>query len=261
MAELSIEDSAPGVDEAARPHLFERFYRVDASRNRSSGGSGLGLSICRNIVESHGGEIAAHPSPLGGLRIVVRLPALVSPPAPTSPTAATDALVLVVEDEPRLAAVLCDYLRASGYRSEWIADGAQVMSAYAQRQHDLILLDVMLPHRDGISLCQELRAHSQVPIIMVTARVDEVDRLLGLQIGADDYVCKPFSPREVIARVGTVLRRYRQTPAPGRSRCRSTNPTSAPSCTGGSWTSRRWSSACSAPWPPARCASGRANSC
>jgi two-component system sensor histidine kinase BaeS len=79
MAELSIEDSAPGVDEAARPHLFERFYRVDASRNRSSGGSGLGLSICRNIVESHGGEIAAHPSPLGGLRIVVRLPALASP--------------------------------------------------------------------------------------------------------------------------------------------------------------------------------------
>jgi two-component system response regulator BaeR len=167
---------------------------------------------------THGGEIAAHPSPLGGLRIVVRLPALVSPPPPPPLTAATDALVLVVEDEPRLAAVLCDYLRASGYRSEWIADGAQVMSAYAQRQHDLILLDVMLPHRDGISLCQELRAHSQVPIIMVTARVDEVDRLLGLQIGADDYVCKPFSPREVIARVGTVLRRYRQTPAPGRSR-------------------------------------------
>ena len=79
MAELSIEDSAPGVDEAARPHLFERFYRVDASRNRSSGGSGLGLSICRNIVESHGGEIAAHPAPLGGLRIVDRLPALASP--------------------------------------------------------------------------------------------------------------------------------------------------------------------------------------
>lgn len=123
-----------------------------------------------------------------------------------------DALVLIVEDEPRLAAVLADYLNAAGYRSEWIADGAQVMSAYAQRQHDLILLDVMLPNRDGISLCQELRAQSQVPIIMVTARVDEVDRLLGLQIGADDYVCKPFSPREVVARVSTVLRRFHQTP-------------------------------------------------
>jgi len=134
---------------------------------------------------------------------------------PSSPARAlTDALILIVEDEPRLAAVLSDYLLATGYRCEWIADGAQVMSAYAQRRHDLILLDVMLPNRDGVSLCRELRAQSQVPIIMVTARVDEVDRLLGLQIGADDYVCKPFSPREVVARVGTVLRRYHQIPAP-----------------------------------------------
>ena len=124
-----------------------------------------------------------------------------------------NALILIVEDEPRLAAVLADYLQAAGYRSEWIADGAQVMDAYAQRQHDLILLDVMLPHMDGISLCQMLRTQSQVPVIMVTARVDEVDRLLGLQVGADDYVCKPFSPKEVVARVGAVLRRYRQTPA------------------------------------------------
>ena len=126
----------------------------------------------------------------------------------------SDALILIVEDEPRLAAVLADYLHASGYRSEWVADGAQVLDAYAQRHHDLILLDLMLPHRDGISLCQDLRAISQVPIIMVTARVDEVDRLLGLEVGADDYVCKPFSTKEVVARVAAVLRRYRQTPAP-----------------------------------------------
>lgn len=132
----------------------------------------------------------------------------------SSTQASTDALILIVEDEPRLAAVLSDYLNAACYRCEWIADGDQVMSAYGQRQHDLILLDVMLPNRDGISLCRELRAQSQVPIIMVTTRVDEVDRLLGLQIGADDYVCKPFSPREVVARVSTVLRRYHQTPAP-----------------------------------------------
>ena len=131
----------------------------------------------------------------------------------TEPGTASSALVLIVEDEPRLAAVLADYLQASGYRSEWVADGAQVMNAYAQRQHALILLDVMLPNQDGISLCQQLRTHSQVPIIMVTARVDEVDRLLGLQVGADDYVCKPFSPKEVVARVTAVLRRYRQSPA------------------------------------------------
>lgn len=124
-----------------------------------------------------------------------------------------NALILIVEDEPRLAAVLGDYLLAAGFRTEWIADGAQVIDAYSQRQHDLILLDVMLPHRDGISLCTELRATSEVPIIMVTARVDEVDRLLGLEVGADDYVCKPFSPKEVVARVNTVLRRYRQSPS------------------------------------------------
>ena len=121
--------------------------------------------------------------------------------------------ILIVEDEPRLAAVLADYLQAAGYCSEWIADGAQVLDAYAQRQHELILLDIMLPNRDGISICQALRTQSNVPIIMVTARVDEVDRLLGLQVGADDYVCKPFSPKEVVARVGAVLRRYQQTPA------------------------------------------------
>ena len=122
--------------------------------------------------------------------------------------------ILIAEDEPRLASVLADYLQAAGYRSEWIADGAKVLQAFGERHHDLILLDVMLPHRDGMALCHDLRASSQVPIIMVTARVDEVDRLLGLEAGADDYVCKPFSPKEVVARVGAVLRRYHQTPEP-----------------------------------------------
>ncbi|MBF5005908.1 response regulator [Diaphorobacter sp. NR2-3-3-1] len=128
-------------------------------------------------------------------------------------TLAGDALILIVEDEPRLASVLGDYLKAAGFRTEWIADGAQVLDAYAQRHHDLVLLDLMLPHRSGVDLCRDLRARSEVPIIMVTARVDEVDRLLGLQVGADDYVCKPFSPREVVARVTAVLRRYRHSPA------------------------------------------------
>lgn len=127
--------------------------------------------------------------------------------------------VLVVEDEPRLAAVLRDYLHAAGYRSDWIADGAQVMDAFHAQRPDLVLLDIMLPGRDGVDLCRAIRAISDVPVIMVTARVEEVDRLLGLEVGADDYICKPFSPKEVIARVGAVLRRYRQgmpdPPVPG----------------------------------------------
>jgi two-component system, OmpR family, response regulator BaeR len=128
-------------------------------------------------------------------------------------------LVLVVEDEPRLAAVLRDYLHAAGYRSEWVADGDAVLEAFHAHRPDLVLLDLMLPNRDGVWLCRTLRQESQVPVIMVTARVEEIDRLLGLEVGADDYICKPFSPREVIARVGAVLRRYRHgqpdPPVPG----------------------------------------------
>jgi DNA-binding response OmpR family regulator len=96
--------------------------------------------------------------------------------------------------------------------SEWVDDGGQVIDAFARYQPDLVLLDLMLPQRDGVDLCRELRAGSDVPVIMVTARVEEIDRLLGLEIGADDYICKPFSPREVVARVMALLRRYRPDP-------------------------------------------------
>ncbi|MGB6053648.1 MAG: response regulator [Burkholderiaceae bacterium] len=118
--------------------------------------------------------------------------------------------ILIVEDEPKLAALLADYLRQAGYRTSHIADGNAVLPAVRQEMPDLILLDLMLPGRDGIAICTELRSFSQVPVVMVTARVEEIDRLLGLQVGADDYVCKPFSPREVVARVQAVLRRVGQ---------------------------------------------------
>ncbi|KPU89749.1 two-component system response regulator [Variovorax paradoxus] len=117
--------------------------------------------------------------------------------------------VLVVEDEPRLAAVLGDYLAAAGYTHHWVADGNAALPAFHAQRPDLVLLDLMLPGRDGVEICRDLRRIGTVPVIMVTARVEEVDRLLGLEIGADDYVCKPFSPREVVARVGAVLRRHR----------------------------------------------------
>ncbi|MGV7197401.1 response regulator [Xanthomonas axonopodis] len=120
--------------------------------------------------------------------------------------------VLLVEDEPRLAAVLGEYLHAAGYSHDWIADGAQAMDAFHAQSPDLILLDLMLPNRDGMEICRDLRRVSPVPVIMVTARVEEIDRLLGLDIGADDYICKPFSPREVVARVHAVLRRHRHDP-------------------------------------------------
>jgi two-component system, OmpR family, response regulator BaeR len=123
-----------------------------------------------------------------------------------------DPLILVVEDEPKLAQLMIDYLQASNYRTHHIGDGSEVLSYVQQTPPDLMLLDLMLPGRDGLTLCREIRRFSDLPIIMVTARTEEIDRLLGLEIGADDYICKPFSPREVVARVKTILRRVKRTP-------------------------------------------------
>lgn len=115
--------------------------------------------------------------------------------------------ILIVEDEQRLAELHRDYLQQSGYTTEWLEDGLEVIPWVKEHAPVLILLDLMLPGKDGLEICKEIRRFSAVPIIMVTARVEEIDRLLGLELGADDYICKPFSPREVVARVKTVLRR------------------------------------------------------
>jgi two-component system response regulator BaeR len=124
--------------------------------------------------------------------------------------------VLVVEDEPKLAALVVDYLAVAGFAASTIADGDAVVAAVRERTPDLVLLDVMLPGKDGMAICREIRAFSDVPIVMMTARVEEIDRLLGLEIGADDYVCKPFSTRELVARVKAILRRVRRPAAVAR---------------------------------------------
>jgi len=115
--------------------------------------------------------------------------------------------VLIVEDEIQLANLLKDYLEESYYSTVIVHDGLMAVPAVKESNPDLVLLDIMLPGKDGIAICKEIREFTKVPIIMVTARVEEIDRLLGLELGADDYVCKPFSPREVVARVRAVLRR------------------------------------------------------
>ena len=120
--------------------------------------------------------------------------------------------ILVVEDEEKIARLLCDYLQAAGLRTSTQGDGDRVISQVKKDRPDLILLDIMLPGIDGIELCREIRKFSNVPIIMITARVEEIDRLLGLELGADDYICKPFSPREVVARVKAVFRRVHAEP-------------------------------------------------
>jgi two-component system response regulator BaeR len=116
-------------------------------------------------------------------------------------------LILIVEDEPKLAQVLTVYLQAEGYATTHIDNGLAVAGAVQARAPDVILLDLMLPGLDGISVCRQLRTYCRAPVIMLTARVDELDRLLGLEVGADDYLCKPYNPREVVARVKAQLRR------------------------------------------------------
>jgi len=116
-------------------------------------------------------------------------------------------LVMIAEDEPKLAAVLVEYLAQENFRAKIINDGRRVASTVKESKPDLLLLDVGLPHRSGFDICREIRTFSQLPILMITARTEVVDRLAGLDLGADDYICKPFSPSEVIARIKAVLRR------------------------------------------------------
>ena len=115
--------------------------------------------------------------------------------------------VLVVEDDRKISDLLQNYLRASGYVAAAAYDGRDALRQVERQVPDVVILDWMLPGMDGISVCKAVRAFSDVPILMLTARIDEVDRLLGLDTGADDYVCKPFAPREVIARIRALLRR------------------------------------------------------
>jgi len=115
--------------------------------------------------------------------------------------------ILVVEDDPKIADMLANYLQMQGFATALCGDGLQAVQQVKVLQPALVLLDLMLPGQDGLAVCQQVRQFSTVPIIMLTARVDEIDRLLGLETGADDYVCKPYSPREVVARVKALLRR------------------------------------------------------
>jgi len=115
--------------------------------------------------------------------------------------------ILIVEDEESLAQVLSEYLSLSGFVTDVINDGSQAIEWLKSNPIDLLILDLMLPGTNGLDIYRELRTFSDVPVVMATARVDEIDRLIGLELGADDYICKPYSPREVVVRVKNILRR------------------------------------------------------
>lgn len=120
--------------------------------------------------------------------------------------------ILIVDDDPELRELLGDYLRKNGFRVTAVEGGPGMKTTLEHQRIDLIILDLMLPGEDGLVLCRNLRVDSEIPIIMLTARGDDMDRILGLEMGADDYLPKPFNPRELLARIKVVLRRTRRLP-------------------------------------------------
>ena len=142
--------------------------------------------------------------------------------------------ILVVDDDREIRTLLSDYLQKNGYRVTAVAEGKAMRRTLEQTHIDLIVLDLMLPGEDGLKLCRDLRAQSQIPVLMLTALGEEIDRVLGLEVGADDYLPKPFSPRELVGRIKAILRRTAHMPRDPDLR----RPTATSSATG-SWITRR----------------------
>ena len=201
--EIDVEDHGIGIPSRDLDRIFERFYRVDKARARSTGGTGLGLSIVRHVATNHGGSVRVRSREGDGSIFTLVLPRGV---AMTVVAGATQT-VLVVEDEESFVEALSLGLSREGFRVEVARDGAEALALFDVVEPDLVLLDVMLPRVSGIDVCRELRARSRVPIIMVTAKGGEIDTVVGLEVGADDYVTKPYRLRELVARIRAVLRR------------------------------------------------------
>ena len=212
-AELMVADQGIGIPASEHSRIFERFYRVDKGRSRDTGGTGLGLSIVRHVATNHGGEVLVSSQEGEGSTFVLRVPlAPVTARRPSSPREGrshlvTSPTVLVVEDEISFVEALTIGLKREGFRVAVANDGFAALGMFDDVRPDVVLLDVMLPGASGIDVCRQLRRKSQVPIIMVTAKSGEIDTVVGLEVGADDYVTKPYRIRELVARIRAVMRR------------------------------------------------------
>ena len=217
-----MHDEGIGIPSRDLERIFERFYRVDKARSRATGGTGLGLSIVRHVAQAHGGEVTVDSIEGEGSTFRFILPladganGTNGPPRMPSrrPTLedrgrvmADPPTILVVDDEQSYRDALSVALQREGFIVETAADGPEAVTKFDAVRPALVLLDVMLPQMSGVDVCREIRTRSQVPIIMVTARNAEIDAVVGLEVGADDYVTKPFRLRELVARVRAALRR------------------------------------------------------
>ncbi len=230
--EISVVDQGIGIPRVEIDRIFERFYRVDPARHRSTGGTGLGLSIVKHVAATHGGDVRVWSVEGQGSTFTLTLPRSETPPTQdhpdetrpcppnarrntheqrTPPSAAHRGppmtRVLVVEDEVSYSEALAYMLRKEGFEVAIAADGNAALSEFDRNGADIVLLDLMLPGISGTEVCRTIRQTSNVPVIMVSAKDDEIDKIVGLELGADDYVTKPYSPRELVARIRAVLRR------------------------------------------------------
>ena len=247
--ELDVVDHGIGIPARDLERVFERFYRVDRARSRDTGGTGLGLAIVRHVAGNHDGEVSRRVA--GGRGLDVHAAAAGRPSAP-SPTVDGRRPDRRPDDRMQRTTTSDDRswwsrtrspsstrspsgCKREGFRVQVARDGAEALDLFDAVAPDLVLLDVMLPKVSGIDVCREIRKHSKVPIIMVTAKGSEIDTVVGLEVGADDYVTKPYRLRELVARMRAVLRRAPGDAAPAGSsrstRSRSATCASTPSAT------------------------------
>ena len=212
--EISVVDQGIGIPQGEIDRIFERFYRVDPARHRSTGGTGLGLSIVKHVAATHGGDVRVWSVEGQGSTFTLTLPQHLSvgdlsggSGDPGTRRSALVTRVLVVEDEESYSEALAYMLRKEGFEVAVAADGNAALDEFDRNGADIVLLDLMLPGIPGTEVCRVIRQTSNVPVIMVSAKDDEIDKVVGLELGADDYVTKPYSPRELVARIRAVLRR------------------------------------------------------
>ena len=201
---IRVEDEGPGLPPGAQERVFDKFYRAD--REGPVTGSGLGLSICRAIAQMHGGTIAAD-NRHGGGAVFTGNSARSASTAGGSPMTAAAPLVLVVEDEPKMRRLLRVTLESNGMRYAEAATAREAISWAQTQRPDLIIADLGLPDGDGIDVIRQTRRTSATPIVVLSARSQESEKVAALDAGADDYVTKPFATGELLARLRAALRR------------------------------------------------------
>jgi DNA-binding response OmpR family regulator len=220
---IDVQDFGIGLEPEEIGKVFDRFYRGGDPLTRSVKGTGLGLTLVRQIVDAHGGRVEVDSAPGRGSTFRLKLPVTVRRDGRRGRRAAHSfprsgglmQRILIVEDEESILMALQDDLEMEGYRVDTATDGAAGLDMARSKSYDVIVLDVMLPRLDGFAVCTQLRREGvATPVLILTARGQEIDRVLGLELGADDYVTKPFSPRELVARIRAVLRRARSAAAP-----------------------------------------------